>query len=188
MKIKANKLIATLMASGLLLLSGCTTLYPNQPVVNKMFPKAQGESLAGQAMTLPDAFSGEYHILLLGYVQGAQFDIDRWLIGLDMKSVALPVYEIPTIQGWIPSMIRSTIDNGMRKGIPEEIWRVVVTVYEDGESIQAFTGNENPRNSRTLLLSPNGTILYAHDRGFSVAALNELISAYETDLKASTNL
>ena len=48
------------------------------------------------------------------------------------------------------------IDNGMRAGIPKELWRGVITVYQDGERVQAFTGNINPNNARVLLLDRTG--------------------------------
>jgi hypothetical protein len=47
-----------------------------------------------------------------------------------------------------------------------------VTVYEDGDQVQRFTGNKNPNNARVMLLDEEGKILYFYDRGFSVDALN----------------
>jgi hypothetical protein len=66
------------------------------------------------------------------------------------------------------------IDEGMRKGIPKELWGGVITIYADGAKLQEFTGNENPNNARTLLLNKEGKVIYFYDRGFSVNALNEL--------------
>ncbi|MFT5294627.1 MAG: hypothetical protein ACI9YH_000633, partial [Colwellia sp.] len=57
--------------------------------------------------------------MLVGYKQNSQFDIDRWLIGLDMTETKVDAYEIPTIQGLFPRMFSTLIDNGMRKGIPK---------------------------------------------------------------------
>jgi hypothetical protein len=71
-------------------------------------------------------------------------------------------------------MFSTFIDNGMRAGIPKPLWKGVITVYEDGDTVQAFTGNEAPNNARVLLLDKEGVVLYFYDDGFSVAALNEL--------------
>jgi hypothetical protein len=71
-------------------------------------------------------------------------------------------------------MFSTFIDNGMRAGIPKPLWKGVITVYEDGDKVQAFTGNEAPNNARVLLLDKEGVVLYFYDDGFSVAALNEL--------------
>lgn len=64
----------------------------------------------------------------------------------------------------------------MRNGIPRELWSIVITVYEDGETIQAFTGNERPNNARVVLLDDKGKVIHFYDRGFSVHALNDLRS------------
>ncbi|PMG77343.1 hypothetical protein BCU84_11085 [Shewanella sp. 10N.286.51.B7] len=165
---------AILMLVVVLLLSACSTTYPNQQVTGQVFPSVSGESLAQTAMNFPEDVSGQVTLLLIGYKQDSQFDIDRWLIGLDMTQTQVAVYELPTIQGMFPRMFSTLIDNGMRAGIPKPLWKGVVTIYEDGEQVQAFTGNENPNNTRVVLLNAEGKIIYFYDQGFSVAALNEL--------------
>jgi len=155
-------------------LIGCSTTYVNRNPVGENFPTVNGKSLTEEERELPTYFKGSYVVLLLGYEQDSQFDIDRWLIGLDMTETKIKAYEIPTIQGLLPRMFKSSIDNGMRKGIPKELWGGVITIYGDGATVQEFTGNENPNNARVLLLDNMGKVIYFHDRGFSVQALNEL--------------
>ena len=162
-----------------LILTACTTQYPNQNPTGKMFPEVSGNSLAKEAVQMPKHFLGEPTALLLGYVQNAQFDIDRWLIGLDMTQTQVNFYELPAIAGMFPRMFETQIDNGMRKGIPKELWKGVITLYDDGEALQEFTGNMNPNNARVMLLDAKGKIVYFYDRGFSVAALNDLRSELE---------
>jgi hypothetical protein len=163
----------------LVLLSACSAQYPNQQLIGKQFPTIRGESLAQQQVTIPTDFNAEKTLLLLGYKQDSQFDIDRWLIGLDMLGVTLATYELPTIAGMAPRMFSTFIDSGMRKGIPKELWGGVITIYKDGETVQKFTGNQNPNNTRVVLINSSGEILYFYDRGFSVAALNKLKAAIE---------
>jgi hypothetical protein len=158
----------------LTLLAACSAQYPNQQITGKQFPTISGESLAQQQVTIPSDFTAEKTLLLIGYKQDSQFDIDRWLIGLDMSGVVIPTYELPTIAGMAPRMFSTFIDNGMRKGIPKELWGGVITIYQDGETVQKFTGNQNPNNTRVVLINNSGEVLYFYDRGFSVAALNKL--------------
>ncbi|MGJ8692643.1 MAG: hypothetical protein ACSHW0_09185 [Thalassotalea sp.] len=160
-------------------LSACSTTYSNQAIIGLNFPAVSGQSLAKKVVNIPEDFRGRKTLLLLGYKQNSQFDIDRWLIGLDMTQTQVDVYELPTIQGMLPRMFKTTIDNGMRAGIPKELWRGVVTIYQDGDLIQAFTGNEQPNNARVILLNEQGSIIYAYHRGFSVGALNQLRSLLE---------
>jgi hypothetical protein len=158
-------------------LSGCASYdYEGTVSVGDKMVEATGESLEGNTVNMPSDFSGQYTLLLFGYVQNSQFDIDRWLIGLDMTQTQVAAYEIPAIQGMAPRMFSTFIDNGMRKGIPKELWKGVVTVYEDGEKLQRFTGNQNPNNARVMLLNETGVVEYFYDRGFSVDALNNVRS------------
>ena len=155
-------------------ITACSTSYPNNDIVGQVFPTITGESLASESISIPDAFKGSKTLLLIGYKQNSQFDIDRWLIGLDMTQTNVDVYEIPTIQGLLPRMFSTMIDNGMRKGIPKPLWKGVITVYSDGDEVQKLTGNTDPNNTRVILLDENSTIIYFYDQGFSVDALNNL--------------
>ena len=48
----------------------------------------------------------------------------------------------------------------MRGGIPDEIWVSVITIYKDGEIIQKFTGNDNPRNTRVFLIDERRIVIF----------------------------
>jgi hypothetical protein len=152
--------------------SSCQSTIPNRDPVGEHFPQVVGHALTGEAVPLP---LEEISVLLLGYVQDAQFDADRWLIGLLQATPAARILEVPTVSGLFPSMIAETIDSGMRKGIPSEDWSTVVTVYGDPtEGIIELTGNERPRNIRVVLLDTEGRVRWFHDRGFSAGKLLEL--------------
>ena len=160
-----------------LFFSSCANYeYPSQVTIGDKMIEVTGQSLEGNSVVIPRDFAGQETLLLIGYKQNSQFDIDRWLIGLDMTKTNVAAYEIPTIQGMLPRMFSGFIDGGMRKGIPKNLWKGVVTVYEDGDKVQRFTGNLNPNNARVMLLDKQGNIVYFYDRGFSVAALNEVRS------------
>ena len=157
-----------------LTLCACSSTYENKNVQGEIVPTMAGETLEKKSVQIPTVFTSELTLLLVGYKQDTQFDIDRWLIGLDMTETQVDTYEIPAIQGMFPRMFKTQINNGMRKGIPKELWKGVITLYKDGETMQLFTGNENANNSRIMLINKQGKVLYFYDRGFSVAALKAL--------------
>ena len=158
----------------LALFQGCSSTTPNADPTGKLFPAVEGTSLEGRSHRVPDDFRGRKLLLLVGYVQDAQFDIDRWLLGLMQAQVPVDVRELPTIEGMVPRMIGNQIDSGMRRGIPEEDWGAVITVYGDASEIVDLTGNENPRNARVLLLDEEGRIIWFHDRGYSPRLIMEI--------------
>lgn len=166
-----------LLTVTLALLGGCATEYSNKDPIGQLFPSISGSSLDQKSYQIPQDLGDEKTLLLIGYKQNAQFDIDRWMIGIDMSGTKVSIIELPAIQGFLPRLFKSKIDEGMRSGIPEELWPVVVTVYEDGRRVQSFTGNESPSNARVVLLNDTGRVIYFYDRGFSVDALNDLKTA-----------
>ena len=165
-----------LLAAGLLLLSAvlvvpsCSTTYPNRDPQGEPFPTVVGESLEEVRTELPAAFAGQPVVLLVGYEQNTQFDIDRWAMGLIQAGVGARLVEVPTIPSLVASWASGWIDDGMRSGIPEEDWGAVVTIYGDAaKPIAELTGTENGRNARILVLDAAGRIAWFDDQGYSVA-------------------
>lgn len=168
--------IPIILLSGVLL-AGCGSTIPNRMPVGERFPTVTGTALSGDTVTVPDAFAGQKVIIVVGYAMDTQFDIDRWGIGFFTADLDLPpVYELPTIPGLIPSLFSDRIDEGMRKGIPKESWKDVITVYGDaGDIVAVWTGTENPRNARVILIDETGKVVWFHDRGYGLPPLADLM-------------
>ncbi|MAW59289.1 MAG: hypothetical protein CMJ94_00485 [Planctomycetes bacterium] len=169
-----------LILMGLALLAGggalsCSSPIPNRNPMGESFPIVVGESLEGEEVRLPEAVAGEVAVLLVGYKQNAQFDIDRWLLGLLQAGVDARLYELPTIPGLVPTVISGWIDDGMRLGIPKEDWGAVVTFYGDAaRPIAELTGTERGRNTRVLVLDQKGQVVWFADAGYSARLALEL--------------
>lgn len=159
----------------LLGLAACASTLPNRDPRGERFPSLRARTLASNETRLPDDLRGAPAILLVGYVMDAQFDIDRWLLGLLQVENPVRRLELPTIDGMLPGLFAGAIDAGMRGGIPSEDWAAVATVYgSDAARVVRFTGEERPRNARVLLLDAEGRVRWFHDRGFAPAALLDL--------------
>ena len=157
------------------LAASCSSPTPRREPVGEPFPSVSGETLEGERFELPGDLGGEPAILLVGYVMKAQFDIDRWLLGLGDLGTPVRILEVPTIEGMVPGLIAGTIDEGMRSGIPPQDWAAVVTLYGgDADRVVALTGDEGPRNARVLLLDGSGRVTWFADRGWSASLLLEL--------------
>ena len=121
---KSYKIFTASLVSGIvcLLLTGCKPEIQRQQPVGSIFPQVQGISLKGDPYAIPDDFTGTPTLLLVGYLQESQFEIDRWLLGLVQLDIPVAVREIPTVRGLVPRPIASKIDSGMRSGIPKGDW------------------------------------------------------------------
>jgi hypothetical protein len=140
----------------------------------------QGNSLNEQSVTLPDTYRGKVTMLLIGYAQKAQFDIDRWILGALQADIKAEIVEVPTIAGMMPQMVQSFIDNGMRSGIPKSDWAAVVTVYEDAPKIIKALGNERPQSAYVVLLNKEGRIAWTSNIGYSATQILELKTMVDT--------
>jgi len=160
------------LAALLVLAASCSSPTARRNPVGEPFPDVRGEALDETAVRLPaDVAGGDRPaILLIGYDMDAQFDIDRWLLGLLQLNTPARLFEVPTIDGMVPGLIAGTIDSGMRSGIPPSDWASVVTLYgDDAERVVALTGDEGGRNARVLLLDRDGTVVWFADRGWSAS-------------------
>lgn len=164
----------------MLIAAGCTSIRPTPTgLLGESFPTVKGESLAKQTVVVPDDYRGKNTVILVGYLQKAQFDIDRWILGLLQADVKAEIIELPTIAGMMPRAVQGFIDSGMRKGIPKEDWGSVITIYEDADKIIDAFGNENQQNAHVFLLNKEGKVIWTTNRGYSAGQV--------LDLKTSLN-
>ena len=148
-----------LISSFTFLLVSCSTTYTNIDPSGKTFPTISGSSLNGKEYTIPADFSGEKILLLVGFKRKSQFDIDRWTIGLDQTKTRVKTIELPATQGWFPILFNDMIDNGMRNGIPNELWKDVITVLRRRRNRPAIHGK--PKTAK-LQSNPPGFVREGH--------------------------
>ncbi len=159
-------------------LGGCSSTIENRDPSGEPFPSVEATSLAGEAVKIPEDFAGAPVLLLVGYVQGTQFDIDRWLYGAIDAELDVALREVPAARGAAASLAKGFIDSGMQRGIPRDEWSAVTTTYGDAaEAIGRFTGTERPRNARVLLLDSQGIVRWFYDQGYSALKLKALEAA-----------
>ena len=121
-----------------------------------------------EPVDLPAAWTGSPTVVLVGYKQKTQFDIDRWVMGLLQSGADARIVELPTMPGLVPSAISGWIDDGMRSGIPREDWSAVVTLYgSSAKPVAKWTGTENGRLARVIVLDGDGRVIWFDDAGYS---------------------
>ncbi len=180
MKCRADivRRIGVLLAMiGIPAIYGCQSPLPNRNPTGDAFPPVTGRDLEDSEIVLPLDLAGTPALVLVGYVQGTQFDIDRWMLGMIQSESDLKLVEVPAVGGWFPELfLQPTIDEGMKAGIPAENWSSVVTLYgEDAERVRRFTGTQRPRNARVMLLDTNGSVAWFWDQGYSPTRLVQML-------------
>lgn len=171
--VKINIHLLALFCISLALFS-CSHSYTAPSPLGKKIPQIEAQVLNGEQVILPDYFNGQDSLMLIGFVQESQFDVDRWILALKQLGTPVRIAEIPAILGFVPWMFSQTINQAMKDGIPAEDWPLVFTVYKDASTLAKFVGNTKPLNVRVLLLDKNGAVLWFHDRGYSADFALEL--------------
>lgn len=182
--------LRTRLASALLALFGlgCASSYPLRTPTQERLPSIVGEALDGAQVRLPEDLAGAPSVLLVAYEQDAQFDVDRWILGLLQLGANVRVLEVPTIPGMFPGAFSGQIDEGMRGGIPQADWGIVVTLYGDEAKVMAaFTGNAERGNSaRVLGLDADGVVRFFHDEGYSATRVKALVETLTSTRTATS--
>jgi hypothetical protein len=169
---KTYKILITILCA---CAAACSSkVAPSGDLKNLQFPQVRGENLKEESVVIPDQYRGKPTLLLVGYTQKAQFDIDRWILGALQADIPAEIVEVPTIAGMVPQMVQGFINNGMRSGIPTSDWASVVTVYEDAPTIIATLGNERPQSAYAVLLDREGRIVWTSNIGYSASQILDL--------------
>ena len=166
--------MAAMVATG-----GRGPTYPRRDPTGARFPQADAHGLDGHPVRLPADLLAEPTLLLVGYSQFTQFDIDRWTLAINQAALQVRAIELSATDGLIPGTFAERIDEGMRRGLPREEWPAVLTLYGDAEKITQFTGNENDLPARAILLDQRGMVAWFHDDGYSIRALTRLSAALQ---------
>ncbi len=143
-------------------------------VLPKTFPKVNGISLENKWQKLPDSVRGRPVVLLIGYDRPAQFDIDRWMLGLMQSESPVKIMEVAARSKMSPTAVIEQINLGLRSGVPEEDWHNVLAVYEDVEILRNSFGNDRIDCAYVVVLDKEGKIVWFHNRGYSAHKVIEL--------------
>jgi hypothetical protein len=142
------------------------------------FPSVEGRNLDDRPFDLPADFEGDLNVVLVAFSRGQQADVDSWMPFLE--SVTEPrhnvrVYELPTIgRGY--RLMRSFIDGGMRRGIPDPAVRAAtITLYIDKAPFRDSLRLRDEDRIHVLLVDRRGAVHWRAEGRFDPHAGAELV-------------
>jgi hypothetical protein len=125
------------------------------------FPKVKGKNLLKRELNLPQDFGGELNIAIIAFDRDQQGMIDEWIPEakkLRSRFPQLKYYEIPTIRK-LPGVFQSFINNGMRKGIPDEDSREsTITIFLNKKKFLRELGIADEKKIYIFLVNKDGKI------------------------------
>jgi hypothetical protein len=141
------------------------------------FPSVEGSNLEGEHFQLPSGFEASLNVVLVAFKREQQSDIDEWMPFLNTLRKGQPtlrVYELPTL-GRRYRLMRSFIDGGMRRGIPDAAVRsATITLYIDKAPFRESLRLPDEDRIYVLLVDREGRVFWRASGRFDELAAAEL--------------
>jgi len=152
-------------------------------------PVVTGKDLNGKAWKAPADFPGGRTLVILGYEQEQQKEIDTWTaaLGLTRRGNQLPWVEMPVIDD--PGVVmRWIIDTGMQRGIPDrEIRSHVWTVYTERKAFLESCGIESVDAIHVLVVTREGEVLAMESGAYTDEAGRRLLAVVDSEKESPRN-
>jgi len=131
------------------------------PAPEPRFPPVTARNLEERSFQLPGDLEGTLNVVLVGFAQEQQADMDTWLPKLRALAAAVPalrVYEMP-VAPRSAAVMRWMIDGGMRRNIPDRAAReATITLYVDKAAFRTSLGLPDESRIYVLLVDRAGTV------------------------------
>ena len=125
------------------------------------FPIVAGIDLQGKDRQFPQAFAGKINLVAVAFMREQQSDVDSWLptfLQMAKQNSQIQFYELPIINER-NAFSRFTINNGMRRGVKDEMARSrTITVYTNRDKFFSLT-DTCEENITILIIDGAGKIL-----------------------------
>jgi hypothetical protein len=142
------------------------------------FPGVEGSNLEGEHFNLPSDFKGDLNVVLVAFRREHQIDVDSWMPFLKTVGESrrdLRVYELPTL-GRRYRLMRSFIDGGMRRGIPDAAVRsATITLYIDKAPFRESLRLPDEDRIYVLLVDQKGRVFWRAEGRFDERRGAELV-------------
>jgi len=141
------------------------------------FPSVEGRNLEDERFSLPADLRSPLNVVLVAFKREQQEDVDTWMPFLKTLHEGrrdLSVYELPTL-GRRYRLMRSFIDGGMRRGIPDSAVRAAtITMYIDKTPFRESLRLRDEDRIYVLLVDREGRVFWRSEGRFTQTAGDEL--------------
>lgn len=151
------------------------------------FPELTTKDLNSDSYTLPGAFAGHRNLILIGYEQYHQNEVNTWFPlaeELEKNVEGFRYYELPVV-GKMNMFGKMQLDFWMRQGIPDRAARArTLTLYIDRDTFRQQLAIDTDRTIALLLLDEGGRVIWREMGPYSEEAGQSLRSMVSEKLSS----
>ena len=148
-------------------------------------PPVKAKALDNTEVTLPQPGSQQVLILILGFSRKGGELCGAWSrrVAVSYKDDSRVAYfSLPVLQS-VPSLFRSMVASGIRKGVPEGERRRYVPIYSNESDWKKFVNFSVQDDPYLVVATPDGHAVWQSHGSYSEAMYADLQSAVATLLK-----
>ena len=137
----------------------CCALLCSVGFAAETFPRLSGETLAGNAIVLPDAAKGKQIILIISFSRAAQEQTRSWGEKLKQQLPGVARYQVLELED-VPRFFRGFVKSSIRKGIPQESQNNFVLLFEGQDALKKIANYQSADDAYVVLLDANGNVTW----------------------------
>jgi hypothetical protein len=125
-------------------------------------PKAEGTTLTGKAIVLPEAMKSKVGVLVLGFSHGSQEQVAAWgrrLAADYAQSKDVVYFEVPILAG-APKILRGMIVKKMASSVPKVERPHFLPLTENEAGWRTVAHFSKPDDAYVLVIDGNGSVLW----------------------------
>ena len=167
-------------ALGFILCVGLGSAQTSQPM-----PRIEGESFAGQKISLPEAAHGKVAVLVFGFTKASKVPTSAWGQKINAEfgpQAGFELYELPVLED-VPRLIRGMVISSIKKGVPENRRAHFVPIVQNESDLKKRVNYKEPDDAYLVTLDPSGQIVAQTHGQFTEAAYAQ----FRAGLKLLTN-
>jgi len=124
-------------------------------------PDIEGENLAGQKVTLPQATKGEVAVLVFGFSRASKAPTSAWADKLNSEFGArsgFALYQLPVLEQ-VPRFIRGMVISGMKRNVGVSVREHFVPLLQREEELKKLVSYKEPDDAYLVILDRGGQIV-----------------------------
>lgn len=140
-------------------------------------PIIEGETLAGNKVSLPAAAAGRAALLIIGFTRGSQDQTKAWSLRARDR---FPAWSIAVLED-VPRLLRGMVTRGIRSGLPKEQHGRFVLVYQGEKQLKQAAGFGRPDDAYLLVIDGAGAVRWSFHGPVTDAAIDQLARQFKSD-------